>query len=70
MHVSMNTDDRGYFSATAEGELPLVFEHRGVDARGPGALQRRAMAAAFAPPEVRRLFEAELSAWEAEWAGL
>jgi hypothetical protein len=34
MYVSVSTDDRGYFSTTLEGELPLVVEHHGVDARG------------------------------------
>ena len=32
-------------------------------------LQRRAMAASFAPPEVRTSFEADLTAWESTWGG-
>jgi aminodeoxyfutalosine deaminase len=67
MDVSVNTDDPGYFSTTLERELALVAEHHGVDAGGLAALQRRAMAASFAPPEARRSFEAELGAWEATW---
>jgi adenosine deaminase len=67
MNVSVNTDDPGYFSTTLERELALVVEHHGVDARGLAALQRRAMAASFAPPEVRTAFEADLAAWESTW---
>ena len=69
MDVSVNTDDPGYFSTTLERELALVAEHHGVGAGGLAALQRRAMAASFAPPEVRRSFEADLAAWESTWCG-
>ena len=68
MNVSVNTDDPGYFSTTLERELGLVAEHHGVGAGGLAALQRRAIAASFAPPELRTSFEAELSAWESTWA--
>ena len=69
MNVSVNTDDPGYFSTTLGRELGLVVEHHGVRAGGLAALQRRAMAASFAPPEVRTSFEVELGAWESTWAG-
>jgi aminodeoxyfutalosine deaminase len=69
MDVSVNTDDPGYFSTTLERELALVAEHHGVGARGLAALQRRAMSASFAPPEVQATFEAELGAWESTWLG-
>jgi aminodeoxyfutalosine deaminase len=68
MDVSVNTDDPAYFSTTLERELALVAEHHGVGTGGLAALQRRAMAASFAPPEVRRSFEAELGAWESRWS--
>jgi aminodeoxyfutalosine deaminase len=68
MDVSVNTDDPGYFSTTLERELALVTEHHGVDAGGLAALQRRAMAASFAPPELRAAFESELDAWESTWS--
>jgi adenosine deaminase len=68
MNVSVNTDDPGYFSTTLERELRLVTEHHRVGAAGLAALQRRAMAASFAPPELRTSFEAELGAWESAWA--
>jgi len=67
MDVSVNTDDPGYFSTTLERELALVTEHHGVDVGGLAALQRRAMAASFAPPELRAAFESELDAWESTW---
>jgi adenosine deaminase len=67
MDVSVNTDDPGYFSTTLERELALVTKHHGVDARGLAALQRRAMSASFAPPELRAAFEDELNAWESTW---
>jgi aminodeoxyfutalosine deaminase len=67
MDVSVNTDDPGYFSTTLERDLGLVVEHHGVDVAGLAALQRRAMAASFAPPDVRRSFEADLAAWETTW---
>ncbi len=69
MDVSVNTDDPGYFSTTLERELALVAEHHGLVAGGLAALQRRGMAASFAPPGVRRSFEAELGAWESRWNG-
>jgi aminodeoxyfutalosine deaminase len=69
MNVSVNSDDPGYFSTTLERELALVVEHHGVDARGLAALQRRALAASFAPPEVGGPFEVELAAWESTWIG-
>ena len=69
MDVSVNTDDPGYFSTTLERELALVVEHHGVDAGGLAALQRRAIAASFAPPAVRSSFEAVLAAWESTWIG-
>jgi aminodeoxyfutalosine deaminase len=69
MDVSVNTDDPGYLSTTLERELALVAEHHGVGTSGLAALQRRAMAASFAPPEIRRSFEAELGAWESTWSG-
>jgi adenosine deaminase len=68
MDVSVNTDDPAYFSTALERELALVAEHHGVGTGGLAALQRRAMAASFAPPEVRRSFEAELGAWESRWS--
>lgn len=68
MNVSVNTDDPGYFSTTLERELGLVAEHHGVGAGGLAALQRRAIAASFAPPALRTSFEAELGAWESAWA--
>jgi adenosine deaminase len=67
MDVSVNTDDPGYFSTTLERELALVTEHHGVDVGGLAALQRRAMAASFAPPELRATFDSELDAWESTW---
>jgi aminodeoxyfutalosine deaminase len=69
MDVSVNTDDPGYFSTTLERELALVVEHHGVGASGLAALQRRAMAASFAPPDVRTSFESALTAWESAWVG-
>jgi adenosine deaminase len=68
MDVSVNTDDPGYFSTTLERELALVTRHHGVDAGGLAALQRRAMSASFAPPELRAAFEDELNAWESTWS--
>jgi aminodeoxyfutalosine deaminase len=68
MDVSVNTDDPGYFSTTLERELALVTQHHGVDAGGLAALQRRAMSASFAPPELRAAFESELDAWESTWS--
>ncbi|MGH9193837.1 MAG: adenosine deaminase [Acidimicrobiales bacterium] len=67
MDVSVNTDDPGYFSTTLERELALVAEHHGVGTGGLAALQRRALAASFAPPEVRGPFETEIGAWESRW---
>jgi adenosine deaminase len=69
MDVSVNTDDPGYFSTTLERELALVVEHHGVGASGLAALQRRAMAASFAPADVRTSFESALTAWESAWVG-
>jgi aminodeoxyfutalosine deaminase len=69
MDVSVNTDDPGYFSTTLGRELALVAEHHGVGVSGLAALQRRALAASFAPPDVRGAFEAELGAWESTWTG-
>jgi aminodeoxyfutalosine deaminase len=68
MDVSVNTDDPGYFSTTLERELALVTQHHGVDAGGLAALQRRAISASFAPPDLRAAFESELDAWEAAWS--
>jgi len=70
MDVSVNSDDPGYFSTTLERELALVAEHHGVGAGGLAALQRRAMAASFAPSDVRTSFEAELGTWESTWSRL
>jgi adenosine deaminase len=67
MDVSVNTDDPGYFSTTLERELALVTQHHGVDVGGLATLQRRAMSASFAPPELRAAFESELDAWESTW---
>jgi adenosine deaminase len=67
MDVSVNTDDPGYFSTTLERELALVTLHHRVDAGGLAGLQRRAMAASFAPPDVQATFESDLDAWESTW---
>lgn len=62
LRVCLNTDDPGWFATDLTGELVLATEQLGVDQAAHLAMQRDALAASFAPDDVRRRLLAQLDA--------
>lgn len=62
VRVSVNTDDPGYFATDLTRELELVHAHHGIALAQLVAMQRDALDASFAPPDVRARIASELAA--------
>ncbi len=64
LRVCINTDDPGWFDTDLMTELTIATEDLGVGRDQHLAMQRDALAASFAPPDVRRRVVEELDAFE------
>ena len=63
---TIGSDDPPFFSTTLSEELAHVTRLLALTGRGIADLQRRAVAASFAPEPVRRDLAARIDAWDAE----
>ncbi|MGH2753247.1 MAG: adenosine deaminase [Actinomycetota bacterium] len=65
INVTINSDDPPFFSTSLTRELEFAQEVAALDAREIAELQRRAVAASFAPEATRTRLSSAIDSWEA-----
>lgn len=64
VRVCLNTDDPGWFATDLVAELAIASDHMGVSRSDHLAMQKDAVDASSAPPEIKRTIAAELEAFD------